>query len=201
MNTTKCLTITKMKDKIIAAFGKEKIVNKENITSPQIHVIDLTQRSKGAQSIVIYEAKPPNIDTLLIENPNLNISVTFFKPQCFRDVHEKEPENCEGVFYLTHSTDKTWVLFIEIKDCKATNIADYFQKAKKQIITTVQLFRDKKIIAKDKRVFANISFPSRKTDFFNQLLQYWEPKNFLDNYNIFIRGTNKLKIKDNNTIY
>ena len=112
MNTTKCLIITKLKDKIIAVFGKEKIVNKENITSPQIHVMDLTQRSKGVQSIEIYEAKHPNIDSLLIENPNLNISATFFMPQCFRDVHEKEPENCEGVFCLTHSTDKTWVLFI-----------------------------------------------------------------------------------------
>ena len=191
-----------MKNRIIAALGNEKLEHWDNITHTQIHVIDLTQRTNSAQSIKIYDAQPEGIDTLLIENPNLDVSATFFKPQCFKDEHGYEPDNCEGVFYLSNSTDKTWVLFLEIKDCKAKNISDYFEKTKKQIIKIVRIFRDKKIIAENKRVYANISFPRRnKTDFFSQLIMDGEPKSFIDNHKIFIRGTNKLKIKNNTTIF
>ena len=189
-----------MKNKIIDALGNDKLEHKENITYPQIHIIDLTQRTNGKQSVEIYTTKPQDIKTLLIENPNsLDISSTFFKPQCFKDEHGKEPENCEGVFYLTNSTDKTWVLFLEIKDSKAKNISNYFEKAKKQIIKVVEIFRDKNIISHNKKVYANISFPRRdKTDYYNQLIKH--PKYFVDKYKIILYGTNKLTMKDNTTI-
>ncbi len=191
-----------MKNKIVAAFEEDRLEHKENITHSQIHVIDLTRRTNNAQGLVIYNVKPEGIDTLLIENPGLDISATFFKPQCFQDGEGHEPDNCEGVFYVSDSTNETWVLFLEMKDCDATNISRYFQKSKEQIIKIVRIFRDKNIIAENKRVYANISFPRRnKTDFFNQLIKHGEKKGFLDNYNVFIRGTNNLKIKNSTTIY
>jgi hypothetical protein len=190
-----------VKSRLISAFGEDKLEHKENLDYPQIHITDLSRRTNGRQRIEVYDAKPSGMDTLLLENPNLNITGTLFKPQCFRDEAGKEPDNCEGVFYLSDSTDKTWVLFIEIKDCDATNISEYFRKAKEQILEVVRIFREKEIIASDKRVYANISFPRRnKTDYFNQLIKYEEPKRFLDTYNIFIRGTNRLTIKNNTTI-
>ena len=188
-----------MKSKIIAALGNDKLEHRDNITSPQIHVIDLTQRTNGEQGIEIYFAKPQGIDTLLIENPNLNISATFFKPQCFRDEHGKEPNNCEGVFYLTNSTNETWLLFFEIKDCKAMNISRYFEDAKKQIIKVVEIFRSRNIISQNKKVYANISFPRRnKTDYYHQLIK--NPKDFRDKYKIILRGTNRLKIENSTKI-
>jgi hypothetical protein len=190
-----------MKNRIIAALGEDKVKHIENITYPQIHVTDLTQRTNSAQGILISDTQPEGIETLLIENPNLDITATLFKPQCFRDEHGYEPDNCEGVFYLTNSTDQTWVLFLEIKDCKHTNISKYFTKSKKQIIETVQIFRDKKIIAVKKRVYANISFPRRdKISFYKQVIEPGERKGFLDKHNIFICGTNKLVIKNDKTI-
>ena len=60
--------------------------------------------------------------------------------------------------------------------------------------------RDKNIIARNKRVYANISFPRRnKTDYFNQLIK--NPKDFRDKHKIILRGTNKLKIKNSTTIF
>ena len=189
-----------MKNKIIAAFDNDKLEHKDNITYHEIYVMDLTQRTKNAQSIEIYQEKPPDIDTLLIENPNLNISATFFKPQCFEYKQGYESVNCEGVFYLTYSTNETWVLFIEIKDCKVKNMTNYFEDAKNQVINVVKIFRDKNIIAQDKKVYANISFPRRnKTDFYNQLIK--NPKEFRDKHKIIIRGTNYLRIKNSTTIY
>ena len=192
-----------MKDRIIAALGNEKLEHVENITLSQFYVIDLTRRTNSAQSMKIYDKKPHGIDTLLVENPNLDITATFFKPQCFREERGGvEPNNCEGVFYLTDSTNATWVLFLEMKDCDATNISDYFRKSKKQITETVKIFRNKRIISYGKRVYANISFPRKhKMDFFNQLIKPGEMKSFIDNHNIFIRGTNKLRIKNNTTIF
>ena len=190
-----------MKSKITAAFGDDKLDNKENITYPKIYVIDLTRRTNGKQGVEIYDAQPAGIAALLIENPNLDISATFFKPQCFLDEQGREPENCEGVFYLSDSTDKTWILFFEIKDCNVENIPNYFKKSKNQIISTVQIFRNKKIISEKKRVYANISFPREgKTEFFNQLIKPREIKEFIDNHNIIIRGTNHLKIKNSTKI-
>ena len=120
--------------------------------------------------------------------------------KCFRDEHGKEPENCEGVFYLTNSTNETWVLFLEIKDCKVMNISRYFEDAKKQIINVVKIFRNKNIINQDKKVYANISFPQRnKTDYYHQLIK--NPKDFRDKHKIILRGTNKLVIKNDTTIF
>jgi len=190
-----------MKNKIIAALGDDKLEHKENIAYPRIYIIDLTRRTDNAQGMMIYDAPQKGIATLLIENPNLDITATFFKQGCFKDENGNELDNCDGVFYLSNSTEETWVLFLEIKDCKATNISDYFKKAKMQVKTTVQIFRNKKIITDSKRVYANISFPRRdKGAFYNQLIKPPEIKEFLDNYNIFILGTNSLKIKNNTTI-
>jgi len=191
-----------MKNRIIEAFGADRLEHWENITHSQIHVIDRTRETGGVEGITIYNAPPQQIDTLLIENPNLNITATFFKPQCFQDEHGGESDNCEGVFYLSNSTNETWVLFLEIKDCDAENITRYFAKSKEQIKNVVRIFRERNIIAEDKRVYANISFPRRnKTDFFSQLIRHGEKKSFLDHHNIFIRGTNNLAIKNDTTIF
>jgi hypothetical protein len=191
-----------MKDKITTAFGEDKLVNKTDINFSQIYVIDLTERTQSAKGLEIYNTKPDDIDTLLIENPNLDITATFFKPQCFINERETEPENCEGVFYLSNSTEQSWVLFIEIKDCKSKNISKYFEKTKVQVISVVQIFRKNNIISPNKKVYANISFPRRnKKEYYSQLIQVGEKKEFFDRHKILIRGTNNLKIKNEQTIY
>jgi len=191
-----------MKNKISRVFDADKLEHTENIVCSGIYLADLTERTKNKENLKIYETKPDNIDTLLIENPNLlDISATFFKPQCFIDEKQKEPENCEGVFYLSNSDEHSWVLFVEIKDCKVKNISKYFNKAKEQIVNVVKIFRDKNIISQNKKVYANISFPKAiKTDFYNQLLKNDNGKMFIDKYKIRIKGTNHLIIKNDKTI-
>ena len=190
-----------MKNRIIKAFGNEKLEHWENITYSQIHVIDLMRRTNNAQSIAIYDAQPEGIATLLIENPNLDITATCFKPQCFQNEQKKEIKSCEGVFYLSNSTKETWVLFIEIKDCNVGNISEYFKDAKKQIINTVRIFRDKNVITENKIVYANVSFPRAcKMNFFNHFIKNPEQKKFRDDHKIMIKGTNKLKIINNKAI-
>ena len=189
-----------MKNKIIAALGNDRLDHRDHITYPQIYVMDWTQRTSGATGLEIHASKPQNIPALLIENPNLDITATFFKPHCFIDEDGYEPDNCEGVFYLTDSTDETWVLFVEIKDCKSKNISTYYSKTKEQIIKVVAIFRARNIIAQNKKVYANISFPrSDKINYYNQLIK--NPKEFRDKHKIILRGTNTLRIKNNTSIF
>ena len=53
MNITKCCTITRMKTKLIAALGDDKLEHKENIVYPHIYVVDYTQKTNSARSIEI----------------------------------------------------------------------------------------------------------------------------------------------------
>ena len=46
--------------------------------------------------------------------------------------------------------------FVEIKDCKSKNISEYKDKVKTQIISTVQIFRDKGIIEKTTCLWCDI---------------------------------------------
>ncbi|MDR0547766.1 MAG: hypothetical protein LBG77_09365 [Dysgonamonadaceae bacterium] len=117
-----------MRDKITATFGADKLEHRLNINFSQIYVIDLTERTKSAKNLEIYNNKPDGIDTLLIENPNLNINATFFQPQCFLDERNKK-------------------------------------------------------------------------EYYSQLIQGGEKKEFLDKHKIFIRATNHLKIKNETIIY
>lgn len=193
----------KMKDKIIDILGAGKLEHWDNITFREIHLADLTERTKGKERLKIYETKQIGIDTLLINNPDLDITATFFLPQCFVDEMGNESENCEGVLYLSDSNERTWILFIEIKDCKTKNVSEYFTKTKDQIKSVVKNFRNKDIIDSNKLVYANISFPRRnKTDFYNQLIKADEAKSeFRDKHKILIRATNHLKIKNETSIY
>ncbi len=101
-------------------------------------------------------------------------------------------------FYLQINS---WLLFVEIKDCKPKNAANYHGEAKEKIIANVQLFRDKKIIDKDKIVYAVVSFPRKaRTNFHNHLIKASEWKKFRDDYKIMIKGTNEITIKNERSI-
>lgn len=86
--------------------------------------------------------------------------------------------------------------FVEIKDCKAKNISVYKDKVKSQIISTVQIFRDKGIIEGCQRVYGIISFPRRNKASFNQTIfdDVTEYKKLYKKYRISFFPTNDVFI-------
>ena len=60
--------------------------------------------------------------------------------------------------------EKSWVLFIEIKDCKGSRIYKYKQDVKDKLILNVEEFRRKGILLYN-RVYGVASFPRKKTAF------------------------------------
>ena len=201
MNTIKCLTTTTMKNKIESVFDASKF-KYVSYSDKYLYVVDYTERTNSARSVEVHNVKPTDIDALIVNNPTeINISTSIFMPQCFIDENGIEPKQCECVLYPTILSVGSWILFIEIKDCKPKNASDYHKEAKEKIIANVQLFRDKAIIDSDKIVYAVVSFPRKaKTNFHNQFIKTFEQKKFRDDYKIMVKGTNEITIKNEKSI-
>ncbi|MBN2602911.1 MAG: hypothetical protein JXA91_02115 [Candidatus Thermoplasmatota archaeon] len=185
-----------MRNRIVNEFGEDKL---EHVITdkPFFYVVDYTERTDSERAVEVLDTFPIDIDPLVVNNPTiLDTTTTIFKPQCFMD-GGVELKQCEGVMYLTSNTPESWVVFIEIKDCKPKNASDYHQDIKEKFIVNVNLFRDKGIIPQDKVVYAIASFPRKgKTNFHNHFIKATEWKKFRDNHKIMIKGTNKITLKN-----
>ncbi|GAG91688.1 unnamed protein product, partial [marine sediment metagenome] len=181
-------------------FGADKLGH-YTTDKKEFYVVDYTEKTNSARSVEVLDTIPTDIDPLLVRNPlPLNITTTIFKPQCFME-GGIELKQCEGVMYLTTNTPESWVIFIEIKDCKPSNASKYHKEIKEKIITNVELFRTKGIIPKNKVVYAIASFPRKdKTNFHNQLIKAPEKKQIRDKYKVMIKGANEITIKNKNSI-
>ncbi|MCC9018683.1 hypothetical protein [Flavobacterium lipolyticum] len=190
-----------MKSKIDQIFNPEKFIYTSN-DSQEIFVADYTERTASVRSVEVHQIKPKDIDSLIINNPTkVNVFTSIFLPQCFIDENGKEPKQCECVMNPTNLHTFSWILFIEIKDCKPSNASNYHKECKEKILENVQLFRDKNIISENKIVYAVVSFPRKaKTNFHNHLIKAPEQKQMRDMHKIIIKGTNEITIKNDRII-
>jgi hypothetical protein len=189
-----------MKNRMVNEFGEDKLWH---VTTRKtvFYVVDYTEKTDSTRSVEVLETYPTDIDSLTVHNTKpLDITTTIFKPQCFMD-GEKELKQCECVMYLTANTPASWIVFIEIKDCKPKNASDYHKKIKEKFTVNIDLFREKGIIPQEKIVYAIASFPRKgKTNFHNQFIKATEMKQFREKHKIMIKGTNEITVKDNERI-
>lgn len=184
-------------------FGEDKF---RHFTTEKMkfYVVDYNEKTKKTdlpRSVEILETIPTDIAPLIVYNPILlDITTTIFKPQCFM-YGEKELKQCEAVMYLTANTPASWVVFIEIKDCKPKNASDYHKEVKEKFTVNIDLFREKGIIPQEKIVYAIASFPRKeKTNFHNHFIKATEMKQFREKHKIMIKGTNEITVKNNEKI-
>jgi hypothetical protein len=189
-----------MKNKLDAILPAAKIIHSEYSDS-KIYVTDYTNRTNSERDIAVFNTNPDNMDVLVLKNDTrLNITASIFGKQCFMDAQNNEIRHCECVLYPTITNSNTWILFVEIKDCKPKNIASYIKSAKEQIIRTVELFRELNLLEKQKKVHAVITFPQKKTNFYHHIIAPSESQKFLHQHKIIIRATNILSIKNDRSI-
>jgi hypothetical protein len=189
-----------MRSKLNSALPAGKIKHVEYSDS-EIYVIDYTARTQSERTVEVHNTKPDDIDALTLKNEaRLNITASIFGEQCFVDAQNREIKHCEGVLYPANSNAGTWVLFVEIKDCKPKNISGYFKSAKEQIIQTVALFRSRNLLETDKKVHAVISFPQNKTNFYHHLITQGMRQQFLHQHKIIIKGANMVAVKNDRSL-
>ena len=102
----------------------------------------------------------------------------------------------ECCLFPATNDDKTWILFIEIKDCKGSRIFKYKQDVKDKLILNVGEFRKHGII-KHQNVYGVVAFPRKKTAFNEMIVSdYTEYKRFYQEHGIHFIPTNEVSISD-----
>jgi len=149
------------------------------------------------------KVKPVGINCVSIKNEN-EIIICFdgFSENALPLEKEGEQnKQCECVLFPESCIDDYWILFVETKyanNLKAAfdNERDYPHCMVNQIISTVKYFRDKKILDKNKRVNAIVSFPNLIEEFNSTLFKGdLSVEDILFEYKIKIRGTNSAEVK------
>lgn len=175
---------------------------------PDIYIADFSERTHKARGVEIHNILPSSpddsgkeMDCVNIRNrSSLEIDFNIFDDHQFKDNEGNDLQHCECCIYPTVNHDKSWVIMLEIKDCKPKNISIYKDHVLEQIISTTSIFRSKNIITTHK-VYGVASFPRSKVSFNNTIFGMPpEYKTLKKRYNILFAGVNKIEIIDDSTI-
>lgn len=176
--------------------------------SSKIYVADFSKRTNKARGVEIHEQQPkdPNdktidMDCCVVLNGNtLQIDYNVFKDNQFKNEEDEDMKHGECCMFPTVNDDKTWILFIEIKDCKGSRIFKYKQDVKDKLILNVGEFRKHGIILNNK-VYGIVAFPRKKTAFNEMIVSDpIEYKKFYKEYGIHFAPVNEVSIKDGKII-
>lgn len=175
-------------------------------SSSELHIVDYKNLNNG--DVELLETKPPGIKSIYLENP-LPVEIIFdgFKDNSLPlDKPGEYCRQCECVIFPKSCNANDWILFIEAKYTNNLESAfkkenDYPNCMKDQVLLTVEYFRNKGIIANDKRVNAIVSFPNLISEFNSTFFS--NPKEIEDiliKHKILIRATNSALIKSEKRI-
>lgn len=177
-------------------------------TAPKLYIADFTERTGSDRKVEFHETIPQvpdgttDMDCLVLENSSrLSVICNIFDDNQFKDNEGHDLPHCECVLFPESEQNDISIAFVEIKDCKSKNISVYKDKVKTQIISTVQIFRDKGIIEKQ-RVYGVISFPRKNKVSFNQTIfdDVTEYKKLYQKYKIHFFLTNSISILNSKKI-
>lgn len=191
-----------MKNKIQTVYPQSVFCSS---TAKKLYIADFTERTGSSRKVEFHETVPidpngdMNMDCLVLENPlQLSVVCNIFDDHQFKDGNGNDLPHCECVLFPESIQKNIGSAFVEIKDCKPKNISVYKDKVKTQIISTVQIFRDKGIIEQQQLVYGIISFPRKNKVSFNQTVfdDVTEYKRLYHRYRIRFMPTNYLFIVD-----
>lgn len=176
--------------------------------APIIYIADFSDRTQSTRGIEVHTTQPAcpldsnkGMDCVIVENPTpIDIDVNIFDNNQFKDEQDNDLRHCECCIFPTVNHDKSWVVMLEIKDCKPKNISDYKDDVIEQIVSTTNIFRQKNIITTH-RVFGVVSIPRSKVSFNNTIFGMPpEYKSLKKQHKILFAASNMIEIKDNTTI-
>lgn len=194
-----------MRNKISEAFPKTR---SGSTASRTIFIADFTERTNGVKGVEVVDEQPmdPNdgsveMDCCIVKNSEgMPVVYCIFHDAQFRDDEGALLKHGECCLFPWENDEKSWVLIIEIKDCKRSRISKYKKNVKEKSIKTVEEFKRRKIIT-DNNVYCIASFPRKKTDFNEMIVtDPTEYKRFYKEYGFRFVPTNEVSIKDDTII-
>lgn len=133
------------------------------IQGSYLYVRDLRVINQGNATI---DCDSRGIASVELDNPlSLTIDFDSFPDNALPLTPNSYESQCECVLFPEGCDEEEWILFIETKYVKSFENAQrreygYPGQMVKQIKKTVEYFRNKEIIAPEKKVYAIISFPT-----------------------------------------
>ena len=192
-----------MKSKIQTAYPQAVF---QSTSAETIYVADFTERTNSARKVEIHTAEPcvpdsgESMDCLKVNNRDkVGLEFCLFDDHQFKDEEGKDISHCECCFFPTENA--SGLGFVEIKDCKAKNVATYKDKMKEQILSTVHLFRSSGIVDEQK-VYGILSFPRKKKMLFNDFpyRDIYETTRWVKDYGIHLVAANEVNVNRNGMV-
>lgn len=192
-----------MKSKIQTAYPQSVF---QSTSAETVYMADFTERTNSARKVEIHTAEPcvpdsgESMDCLKVNNRDkVGLEFCLFDDHQFKDEEGKDISHCECCFFPTENA--SGLGFVEIKDCKAKNVATYKDKMKEQILSTVHLFRSSGIVDEQK-VYGILSFPRKKKMLFNDFpyRDIYETTRWVKDYGIHLVAANEVKVNRNGMV-
>ncbi|MBQ8246102.1 MAG: hypothetical protein IJZ42_03140 [Lachnospiraceae bacterium] len=192
-----------MKSKIQTAYSQSVV---QSTSAETIYMADFTERTNSVRKVEIHTEMPcvPDsseaMDCLKLNNRDkVEFDFCLFDDHQFKDEQGKDISHCECCFFPTENA--SGLGFVEIKDCKAKNVATYKNKMKEQILSTVHLFRSSGIVDKQK-VYGILSFPRKKKMLFNDFpyRDIYETTRWVKDYGIHLVAANEVNVNRNGMV-
>ena len=192
-----------MKSKIQTAYSQSVF---QSTSAETIYVADFTERTNSARKVEIHTAEPcvpdssESMDCLKLNNRDkVGLEFCLFDDYQLKDEEGKDISHCECCFFPTENA--LGLGFVEIKDCKAKNVATYKDKMKEQILSTVHLFRSSGIVDNQK-VYGILSFPRKKKMLFNDFpyRDIYETTRWVKDYGIHLVAANEVNVNRNGMV-
>lgn len=195
-----------MKSKVCEVYPKCEVV----VTDvKKLYVVDFTERTMSARKVEIHIVAPllPNtsqkMDCLTVNNEGaISVAHAIFDDNQFKDEKGSDIKHCECCLFPATDNEENWILFVEIKDCKPKNIANYRDWSISQLISTVREFKKHHLIEDKNKVHAIISFPRRNKTAFNDMIvgDNVERTRLFKQHKILFAATNTVAIIDHQMI-
>ena len=142
------------------------------------------------------------MDCFEISNPsNHNLEFNIFEDNQFKDEAGKDIAHCEGCFYPSVNHKDSWVVMLEIKDCRVRNMSLYKKDVVDKIIKTTEIFKRRGIII-DHKIYGIASFPRRNKTAFNDYIfgDIVTATALNKMYGIVFHATNKIGVTESGLI-
>lgn len=192
-----------MKNKIQTVYPQSVF---QSTSAETIYVADFTERTNSVRKVEIHTEIPclPDsseaMDCLKLNNRDkVELEFCLFDDHQFKDEQGKDISHCECCFFPTENA--SGLFFVEIKDCKAKNVATYKDKMKEQILSTVHLFRSSGIVDEQK-IYGILSFPRKKKMLFNDFpyRDIYETTRWVKDYGIHLVAANEVNVNRNGMV-
>lgn len=159
-------------------------------------VADYTEYSNSRAGVVLAEEPFRDIEAFQLKQGRHRVRYVAVNleqhPAFIRGI-----ENCECFFASATPCERPWMLFLELKYCKARNIGSHTTKAISQMAAVLRKLIEEEVIdAEDYRIYFNYASPAnRRRQPFTHFVQTPASSLYLiEQYNAYFLGFNQLII-------